>query len=108
MLLCPDCGAESGGTKGRGQKVRTRRCKSCAKKHEEGKNDPICSAAREFLYECPGGMDENKMRDKFLAAAKRDEKKGLPLYNIIENVVRAAFFQGQAVGKQAKPKTPGR
>ena len=48
------------------------------------------------------------MRDKFLAAAKRDEKKGLPLYNIIENVVRAAFFQGQAVGKQAKPKAPGR
>ncbi len=69
------------------------------------KNDPITSAAREFLYECPGGMDENEKRDKFLAAAKRDEQKGEDLYNIVGNVVRAAFFQGTAYVKEAAPVT---
>ncbi len=76
---------------------RTKRSKAV----KGAKNDPICSVAREFLYECPGGMDTNEMRDKFLECAKRDEQKGRPLHNVVGNVVRASFFQGQQVGKDA-------
>lgn len=87
----------SKGRKGRkGRKASEASKDRKARKARRGpKNDPITMAAREFLYECPGGMDENEKRDKFLAVAKRDEQAGEPLYNIVGNVVRAAFFQGK-------------
>lgn len=73
------------------------------RKHVSGaKNDQICFAAREHLYECPGGMDTNETRDKFLASAARDEKAmgRASLYSTIGNIVRAAYHQGLMVGRE--------
>ena len=61
---------------------------------------PLTRAAKLFLYECPGGMAENKKRDECLRCAGRDEKRKRPRFNVLENLIRAAFFQGQQQGRE--------
>lgn len=57
----------------------------------------VCGIARAFLYELPGGVDANVHRDEFLEKAKEAEDIWTEDAVVIEHILRAAFFQGQAV-----------
>lgn len=69
-------------------------------KSPEGTEDhSLASITKLFLYECPGGMAENKKRDEFLRCAERNEKHKRPRFEVMQNLIRAAFFQGQHQGR---------